>query len=270
MFTLGGDAFPSDTSSLLHSLASEVEARGARADAVRIEGAFPSLETVQVDLTAVRLDTTKTSIAGSGSKTGGFFSRTLKVSAQPALFTTVPVTIHLRGEDCTFAFGTASDGKRVASLEGCSTGKMTVSAPTSEINDALLVLAKEAASAHGADVKSVQLTLVSENPRTLGVHAVAVAKAMFLTATLTIRGRAVLDDDFNLQLRDATCTGDGMLANLAAAQLRARIEEMQARTFSLRTLLPPGLQPREVEMSGGDSLQIRATFGGNASDHPGK
>ena len=139
-----------------------------------------------------------------------------------------------------------------------------------DIEGALLALARDAASGHGAEVESVRLTLDAESPRTIAVSAVAVAKAMFFTATLTIRGRIAVDGDFNLRLHDATCTGDGMLANLAAAQLRPRLTELQGRTFSLRTFLPPGLRPADVALSGGAALRVTASFSGDGPQSGGK
>ena len=173
----------------------------------------------------------------------------------------VSVHIRLHAEDCVFAFDTAADGARVASLKNCVNGTLDASAATTDLEAALLALAHDAAAEHGAEVKSVRLTLDAENPHTIAVTAIAVAKAMFFTATLTIRGRITMDADFNLRLSDAACTGDGMLANLAAAQLRPRIAELEKRTFSIRPLLPAGLTPKEVSLSGGSALRIFARFG---------
>ena len=107
----------------------------------------------------------------------------------------------------------------------------------------------------------MRLTLAADGPQRIAVTALAVAKAMFFKATLTIRGRIALDEELNLRLSDATCTGDGMIANLAAAQLRPRIAELETRTFSIRAMLPAGLQPADIALSGGAALRIRATIG---------
>ena len=261
MFALGGDAFPNDTESLRTALIRGAKPFGAGEDAVGIAGNFPSVEALRMNLTGARLDAKVPPVA-QGKTEGGFFSRALDITAEPARLAAVPIHIRLHAEDCVFAFGAAADGTRTASLESCTNGTLDASAATVDLEAALLTLAHSAAAAHGAEVKSVQLTLDAENPRTIAVTAVAVAKAMFLTATLTIRGRIAMDADFNLRLSDARCTGDGMLANLAAAQLRPRIVELERQAFSLRTFLPAGLQPAEVALSGGASLRIVATFGG--------
>ena len=262
MFSLGGDAFPNDTQGLRAALTRGAVPLGAGGDAVTVEGDFPSVEMLRMDLTGVRLDARTAFATAVKDEGGGFFSRALDVVAKPAHVTSVPVEMSLHAEDCVFAFGTAADGMRTTSLKSCTHGTLDASAATGEIERALLALAHDAAAVHGASVEAVRLTLDTENERAIAVTAVAVAKAMFLTATLTIRGRIAMDDDFNIALHDTTCTGDGMLANLAAAQLRPRLADIAGRPFSIRALLPAGLQPVNVTLSGGASLRVCAVFGG--------
>jgi len=262
MFVFGDEAFPHDTKSLRASLARGAARLGASDGAVIVDGEYPSVETTQLNLTGMRLDPRTALAPAVQNAGGGFFSRSLDIAAEPAHAESVPVRLRMHAEDCVFAFGTAADGTRVVSLQSCANGTLDASAATEDIEGALLTLARDAASEHGAEVESVRLTLTAESARCIAVSAVAVAKAMFFTATLTIRGRITLDENFVLRLRDATCTGDGMIANLAAAQLRPRIAALEGRAFPIRALLPEGLQPSEVVLSGGAALRIRATFGG--------
>ena len=262
MFAIGGDAFPNDTQGLRAALTRGAVPLGAGEDAVTVEGDFPSVEMLRMDLTGVRIDARTPFATAAKDDAGGFFSRSLDVIAKPARIASVPADMSLHAEDCVFTFGTAADGTRTASLQSCTHGTLEASAATAEIERALLALAHAAAAGHGASVESVRLTLETESVRAITVTAVAVAKAMFLTATLTIRGRIAMDDDFNLRLSGTACTGDGMLANLAAAQLRPRLTELEGRTFSLRTILPAGLPPVNVTLAGGASLRVCATFGG--------
>lgn len=262
MFVLGGDAFPHDTKSLRTILALGAARFGAGDGAVIVDGEYPSVERMMMNLTGVRLDSREAMAAAVESTGGGFFSRALDIVAEPALAASVPVRLRVRAEDCVFAFGTAADGARVASLQSCTGGTLDAAAATADLEAALLGLAREAATKHGAEVESVRLTLEAESPSRIAVTAIAVAKAMFFTATLTIRGRLVLDETFTLRLSGATCTGDGMLANLAAAQLRPRLAELEARPFSILSLLPAGLHPREITLTADTALRIRALFGG--------
>ncbi len=261
MFFLGGDAFPHDTQTLRAALSHGAEARGAGEGSVTIDGDFPSLEAIRMNLTGVHLDGQAPPAPAPENPAGGCFARVLEVTAEPALLAGIPLRVRFRADACVFAFGVTAGETRAAWLQKCASGTLDAAAATSDMEAALLGLARDAASKHGAEVESVRLTLEAENPRQLAVTAVAVAKAMFFTATLTIRGRIALDGDFNLRLTESTCTGDGMIANLAAAQLRPRLAELEGRVLSIRSFLPSGLQPSDVALTGGAALQIRATIG---------
>lgn len=261
MFALGSDTFPNDTQALLAALTRGALPLGTSEDAVTIEGNFPSVEMLRLDLTGVRIDAQTPFATAVKNEGGGFFARALDVVAKPAKLASVPADIHLHADDCIFSFGFAADGTRTASLESCTNGTLDASATTAEIERGLLALAHNAAAEHGGSVEAVRLTLDADDPREIAVTAVAVAKAMFLTATLTIRGRIEVDDDFNIRLSGTSCTGDGMLANLAAAQLRPRLAMLEGRAFSLRKILPAGLHPMNVTLTGGPSLRVVAVFG---------
>lgn len=261
MLALGGDTFPNDTQDLRAALTRGAGPLGAGEDAVTIEGNFPSIEVLRMDLTGVQIDARTPFATAAKDEAGGFFSRSLDIVARPARLASVPADIRLHAEDCVFTFGTAADGTRTASLQSCTNGTFEASAATAEIERALRALAHDAAAEHGASVETVRLTLETKSVREIAVTAVAVAKAMFLTANLTIRGRIAMDEDFNLRLSGITCKGDGMLANLAAAQLRPRLAELEGRAFSLRQILPAGLRPLNVTLAGGASLRVCAMFG---------
>lgn len=261
MFVLGGDAFPHDTQSLRDALAQGAESKGAGEGAVVVEGNFPSLDAIRMNLTGVRLDGQASLAPAPENPAGGCYSRVLELAAEPAWIGTVPLRMQLDAEDCVLAFRVTAEGTRAASLQTCATGTLDVAAATADIEAALLGLARDAASKHGAEVESVRLTLEAESPRQVAVTAIAVAKAMFFTATLTIRGRIAIDGEFNLRLSESSCTGDGMIANLAAAQLRPQLAKLEGGVFSIRSFLPAGLQPSDVALTGGAALQIRATIG---------
>lgn len=260
MFSLGTGPFPTDTDSLRSALAAAVRLSGAGEGAVATEGSFPSLDALRVNLTGACFDSRSPFARAVKPESGGFFARNADVSAEPASLASVPVRIRFHAEDCVFEFGTAADGARALSLRSCTGGSLDASASVADIEAALLKLAQDAAASRGAEVQSVKLTLVSEGPRQVSLSAAAVAKAMFMTAKLTMQGRVTLDDQFNLRLSGVTCTGDGMLANLAASQLRPMLSKIEARTFSILSFLPPGIGISSISIEGGDALRIHATL----------
>jgi hypothetical protein len=226
-----------------------------------LEGSFPSLAALRIDLTGAHLDRQKVLRRTEGGQAGGFFARVVEIAAAPADISSIPVHLRLRAEDCVLAFGIAGDGTHVVRLERCSTGTLEASAGIADIEAALLALARDAAARHGAEVESVRLVVEAGTPRQLAVTATAVAKAMFFTATLTVRGRLAIDEACNARLSDITCTGDGMIANLAAAQLRPRIAEWEGRAIPIAQLLPEGQRLLDFSLTAGASVAVRATIG---------
>ena len=138
-------------------------------------------------------------------------------------------------------------------------GALALTIPLVELEHALLALARDAAEKQGAEVESVKVVLTSESPRVLRLHAVAVAKAMFISAKLTITGRIEISAALALQICGLACTGDGMIANLAASYLRPRLLELEGRGIPLQSLLP-GLRDAALDVSEG--LRVVVKFGG--------
>jgi hypothetical protein len=261
MFALGGDVFPHDNASLVAALNSGLVAAGLGGDAVAIEGDFPSLGALRIDLTGAQMERQGSLHSAHGPVTGGFFARVVEIVAAPARLSEVPVQMRLHAEDCVVAFGTATDGTRVARLQKCSSGSVEASVVISDIEATLLGLARNAAAEHGAEVQSVRLAVEAKNPREVALTATAVAKAMFFTATLTIGGCCEIDAEGNARLSGITCTGDGMIANLAASKLRPRLAEWEGRAFPIAPLLPEGQRLEDVVITTGTTLTIRAPIG---------
>jgi len=262
MFALGGDDFPHDNASLIAALSSGGAKLGIGSAAITLEGSFPSLGSLRIDLTGADLERQKRLPAMEGQGTGGFFARSLDITATPARFANVPFQVRLNAQDCMVMFGRAADGTRVARLEKCSSGSVEASVALADIEAALLAFARDAAAEHGAEVQSVRLAVEAETPRRIALAATAVAKAMFFTATLTIRGRFEIDAEGNARLSDLACTGDGMIANLAASQLRPRLAAWEGRAIPVAPLLPAGQRLLDVAITTGTTLAMRAIIGG--------
>ena len=77
---------------------------------------------------------------------------------------------------------------------------------------------------------------------------------------ITLRGRLEIDDGFTARLRDIACTGDGMIANLAASQLRPRLAEWERLGFPLASALPVGFAISDIALEAGAELRCRAAF----------
>ena len=272
MFLLGGSDFPNDNATLRDALAGSLLPLGITAPGMVLEGEFPSFSALRIDATGAHFQRGHRIAAASSEVKDGFFARSLEIKAAPAKFESLPLHVSLRANDCVFAFGTTERNERAGTLRRCSGGTLEIAAGIAEIEATLLVLASEAASGFGASVDSVRIVAEAETPRRVALTATAVAKAFMTKATLTLRGRLEIDDEYCARLREITCTGDGMIANLAAGQLRPRLAEWERLRFPLGDVLPDGVAISDITLIAGSELKVRAAFhsakNGSPNHHP--
>ncbi len=245
---------PVDTASLRACLLAVTRQLELPDSAVAVEGEFPSVGEVRVNLTGGRFH--RGLRLAPGTETGGqpaFFVRAISVAATPASFESLPFTLAGQASDAVFALAGST-----LSFSRCSAGTLDLSVQHADLEAALTELAREAAAQKGAELKSVKVELKSLGPRALSLRAVAVAKAMFFTATLTITGRVEISESLEVRLTDLACAGDGMIANMAASAVRPRLAAMEGHSVSLRAFVP-GL--RGVTLAARDGLHVHAEFG---------
>jgi hypothetical protein len=271
------DSIPQDTATLRAALAGALAPLGVRAGAVKVEGEYPNVGALRLDLTGARFHRELRPVRGEGEGTPAFFAREVAVVASPAHVEELPFTLSLRASDAVFAVakpaapsagsaprakdaGSATAGAgAVLQFSRCGQGTLEIAVKHDELEAALTEVARAAAEKKGAELRSVRLALSAEGPRVLRLEAVAEAKAMFMTAKLTIAGRVEVNDALEVRLSGLTCHGDGMIANLAAGGLRSRLSALEGRVLPLRSWVP-GLRSLVLDAEGG--LRIRAEFGG--------
>ena len=260
MFLPGGSDFPNDNATLRDALTASFAPLGLAAPGIVLDGEFPSFTAMRLDLTGALFERGHQIASASSEVEEGFFARVLEVKAAPAKFEGLPFHVSLRADDCVFGFGLTVTDERVGTLRRCSGGTLEIAAGLAEIEAFLLALANEAASGFGASVDSIRIVAEAETPRRVSINATAVAKAFMTKATLTLRGRLEIDGDCRARLSEISCTGDGMMANLAAGQLRPRLAELERLSLPLGNVLPDGFAISDITLCAGAELKVRAAF----------
>lgn len=244
---------PHDTPSLHAALAAALAPLGLEEKAVNVEGEFPALSALRLDLTGARIHRGLAFHRAEGASKEAFFVRDLAVKAAPALVETIPVHISIQGNDAVFALAGSN-----LTLARCGAGTLEIAVRPADLQAALTAAAREAAEKKGAELRSVQLSLRAEGPHVLHWQAEAEAKAMFMTARLKITGRVEVTEAMEVRLSGLQCAGDGMIANLAAGALRPKLAELEGRAYALRALVP---NLRNLALDASDGLRIRAELG---------
>lgn len=263
MFPIGS-TLPHDTATFREGLAHGLAPLGLGKDAVSLEGDFPQLTHLRVNLTGANFHRgLAVSKAGPGTQPV-CFARSVEITGHPVRVENVPASLDLKATDVVLAAADAAEGTgKVLILERANDGTLDLAVKKTDLESALFAAGNAAAQAKGAEVKSVELSLQNESPRALAIRAVITAKAMFFTTTVTVSGSVDVDAQLNARLRNLHCEGDGMIGKMAAGVLRPQFEQLEARSFPLGQAVA-GLTLRDVTLSGGEELKIHAVFGAAA------
>ena len=255
-----GSAIPVNAAGFQAAIEHGLAPFGLREGAVVLEGDFPRLDALRLDLTGARFDRRSTGSRAATHQEALCFIRALHASGQPIYVEDVPVELALHADDVVLAAADAADGTgKVAVFQRAGGGKLELSVKRADLERALFSAGQEAASSKGAEVKSVNLQLESQGQRALAIRATVEAKAIFFTTTVVVSGVAEIDDQLNARLRDLQCDGDGMIGKMAAGVLRPKFEQLQERVFPLGGAVR-GFALRNVTVSGGEELRIAADF----------
>lgn len=157
-----------------------------------------------------------------------------------------------------------SQGNVVLTLHSAAAGRIEVSASTADLEALIAEVAKTEAAKHGVAIDSVQLSLHSSSPRSLGAEIRLRAKKLFLSTSLRITGQIALDEEPNAQISGLDCAGEGAMGGIACGILKPHLEKINGRKFSLMSLPLGQVRLRDVRIAAGDKLSITAEFGSPA------
>ena len=261
MFLLSGSDFPNNEASLIAAIGNGLRPLGLSPDRVSAEGGFPSLSALRCDVSGAVFLREHRAAAAEGAMQPGFFARRMEVVCRSAQFEGLSFAGNLFLDDAVFAFGRDAGANPVLALEKCAGGSLDLSVERSEIEKLVHSLASKAAGEHGAEIKSVTLAWEQSGPRALSMRLVARAKAMFMETSVSALGRLEISDKLDATISGLSCSGDGMVGNLAASFLRKEIPKYEGRSVSLAGVFGGGLQLRDVSLRcEPDSLRIKAVL----------
>lgn len=260
MLPLAGPDFPTSIEQLSVALRAGLADRGLTPHAVRADGAWPNVLELSIDLTGAKASRATRLPSSGESQAANLSAERLIISATPMYFEATPIRFDMRVENAQFGFARSQTSESLLQLTAASIGTVTIEAKRDDLESLLKQLAADAAEKQGAQVKSARLEFTSRGPRSLDFRAEITAKVFLMTAHLAITGKADVDGELNLRLSDLACTGDGMIANMAAGFLRPRLNELQRNVIPLATFSLAGLKAHDVQLIAGDTLRLEARF----------
>ncbi len=232
-------------------------------DAVAVEDlAYPELRalTLTLDGASLRPNPPRPP-ALAGATSPALTAESLQLAAAPLRLGPVGLQVRLAAEDVALHQGRDAAGEIMLVLQSAKNGTVEISAPATEVEQAIAALAKAEAGKHGVTIEEVKLHARSRDERSVDAEVQVLARKLFFRTTVRIRARLELDDDLNARLSEVSCEGEGAIGSVACGVLEPHVRKLDGRVFPLMALPLGEIKLREVRLAAGDQLRVSAEFG---------
>jgi hypothetical protein len=262
MLPLSGETFPTTSEDLAEAIKRGFSEEGIEAQSVEAKGGnFPKIESLTLDLSDaraardLRIPSMKPARGGGGVQVEKFV-----VQAEPFYFEEAPFELHMQASNAAFTFaGTPKNGAMI--LNDAEDGSLSISTGFEDLDALLHGIAVELGEKQGVEVRETRLELKNQGPRTLSFRGDVTAKMFIMTAALTLSGQIEVDAGLNARFSRLILSGDGMITKIANGFIRPKLDLLESRPIPLLAFSLGDLRLRDIEVSAGKTLQIRAVFG---------
>ncbi|ROS75559.1 hypothetical protein [Cellulomonas sp. PhB143] len=228
---------------------------------------------LSVDGTGVVVPVTDSGRAAGGQGSGG--PAPADAGVQPALLgeldvvghplevAGVPVDVDLAARGVRFLWIEDVEGGLWAEVQEPDdaapvSGHVRVAAGREALVDAVRTVAAENAGRIGVTLSSLDVAVEQRGPRGIGVEAVGRVRKGFVSAPVTVRATASVDDAMVLTVGDLAVSSGNPVVSALLGTVRGRVEAYSGRRFDLAGSLPPGLQLADVRVDVGEQIVLQA------------
>lgn len=264
MFPLKTAHFPSNAADLARLLNKSLrDVFSLSQDSVELRDlTYPHLADLFVALDGAQLRGQPPSIASlAGGPVPALTVDSFRASGRGMSVGPAAIDFLLEAQDLALNRAPDREGDIVLVPHKAGRGRIEVSVSPSDVEALIAEVAKSEAGKHGVTIDSVQLSLRSNNPRSLAAEVRLRAKKLFLSASIRITGQVDLDDALSAKVSGLDCTGDGALAGIACGVLKPQLQKLNGREFPLMSLPLGEIRLRDVRIAAGDKLSVTAELG---------
>lgn len=264
MLTLKTGVPPGSRAELECALRGALDAFHAPNLRVETAGEFPALTKLFIDLSGGAVPEAlppRPAVDGARSE---FDVESLELLAEGITFQGSRATVRLEASGVRLALAGASPGEDAAAtldLAGARTGELAIEMSQREIEKAILALAQSAAREHGVSIERTALKTESTGPRSVKFCADVLARKLFMHTAITLRGELSVDGNLDARLTGLTCSGGGIIGQLASNFLQPHIAKLERQVFPLASFALRGVRVRDIALEAGEPLRVRAAFG---------
>lgn len=267
MFPLAGKDFPTSADQLctaIQNALAEVFSLAKKGSAITVRGGqWPHLKQVKVDLSGAQIKTLEPPPPPKpkGERQPGVTVGWLDITGDPIRYEKSELGLSLEAREVAFDFAHDAAGNAMLVLKDAADGNVDVKIGKDDLQSLLLAAAGAAAKQQGVTIQELQINLTSQGPRSIGADVKVKAKKLMMSGTVSIRGKADIDDELVASLSDLSCTGEGVIGGMAAAFLQAKLKQLQGRRFPLMTFSLGDVSLRDLNVSTSNGLRVTAQFG---------
>ena len=141
-----------------------------------------------------------------------------------------------------------------------SRGQLVLETGLKDLERLLVLVGNELAHEHGVVLQSARLKVVSHRPRQVDLYLTATAKRGIFRATVDLKGRLTLNDDFEARLTSLDMRGQGLLGGMFAAWMRPQLKQIEGQSFAIASLVPGDLQIQDVRIEVDEQIRLVAVL----------
>jgi len=158
MFPLAGKEFPSNSDELCRSIQDALEEvlafPGKDGSAVNVEGSFPKIRKLKIDLSGARINVTEPppQPKPKGKRTPGITLDKLDIAGHPIFYEKNKADLGLSARGLSFDFAHGADGNALLVLTDAQDGTIEVKISKDDLQAMLLSIASAAAKQQGVTI----------------------------------------------------------------------------------------------------------------------
>ena len=169
--------------------------------------------------------------------------------------------INFQADDVKLDVSKNAQGQLAPSLAGARNGQVLVELTKAELQGMLMAFAQAGAAEQGAKVESADLSLGQAGDRAVTASLRVRAKKSIMPAvTVTVDGRADVDDRLNVTLSNLRASGEGMLGGVLAGFINGKLKEHEGKRFALAQDALKNLRLKDLKVDAADPVRLSATF----------
>lgn len=265
MILLAGSEYPSNTNELTAAIRTGL-AMVLKAEpqaTVALAGTLPALDSAEINLDGVAINTqARPDLHSAGAKGGTVSVKRLHVGGKRVRIESATGDFDISATGAQFIFDRNRAGQPMLKLTSAASGSFNGSIAKSDLESAILAVAREPAADHGVTLKKVELSFTQSNDKSAAIVATITASKLFMTVALRFSGEAAIDDQLNATLSNLRCTGEGVIGSAVSGFVGPQLAKVEGKQFPLANFMLGGVSLRSARLKvSGPILSASAEFG---------